>query len=173
MLDRANRAKALATGLLYNVTPINNSGIAGDDFMAMSDDLGNLAKAIGDAGIDPTNIIYVAGPREATIIKCRAPELSNNVLMTLALPAKSIAAFAPAAVFSGYQDVPTIETSNDVHIHMEDTTPLELVHAATPNVVAAPARGMFQTETIAIRVRAWCSWAVAPGGAQIVNSVNW
>jgi hypothetical protein len=158
-------------GLLYNVPPINNSAISGDDYMAMSDDLGNLAKAIGDAGIDPSSIIYVCGPREATIIKCRASELSANVLMTLGLPAKSVAAFAPAAVYSGYQDVPSIETSQDAHIHFEDTTPKEIV--STPGVVASPAKSMFQTETIAIKVRAWCSWAVAPGGVQVVENIGW
>jgi hypothetical protein len=54
---------------------------------------------------------------------------------------------------------------------MEATTPAEIV--SSPGVVAAPARSMFQTETIAIRVRAWLTWAVAPGGAQVVNNVTW
>jgi hypothetical protein len=87
------------------------------------------------------------------------------------LPAKSVAAFAPAAVFSGYQDAPDIETRNQVAIHMEDTTPMEIV--STPGVVASPDVSFFQQELIAIRVRVRCAWAVAPGGAQIVNNVNW
>jgi hypothetical protein len=32
---------------------------------------------------------------------------------------------------------------------------------------------VWQQWIIAIKVRAWCAWAVAPGGAQIVNNVIW
>jgi hypothetical protein len=138
----------------------------------MADDLGNLAAAVGAARIDPSNLIYVAGPREATIIRLRGgAEFSNNVLMTLGLPAKSVAAFAPAAVFSGYQDVPSIETRKETVFQMEDTNPKEIV--SSPGVVAAPDVSFFQMELIAIRVRAWAAWAVAPGGAQVVNNVSW
>jgi hypothetical protein len=157
-------------GLLNGVTPLTASA-ATDTYMAVSDDLANLAAAIGAAGIDPNDIIYVAGPREATIIKLRAEQFADNVLTTLGLPAKSVAAFAPAAVYSGYQDVPTIETRSEVTIHWEDTTPLPIV--SSPGTVAAPARSAFQQELIVIRVKAWCSWAVAKGGVQIVNNVNW
>jgi hypothetical protein len=158
-------------GLLHGATPLTAS-INTDTYMAMADDLGNLAAAVGSARIDPSNLIYVAGPREATIIRLRGgAELANSVLMTLGLPAKSVAAFAPAAVFSGYQGTPDIETRREVAIHMEDTTPKEIV--STPGVVASPDVSFFQQELIAIRVRVRCAWAVASGGAQIVNNVNW
>jgi hypothetical protein len=139
--------------------------------MAMSDDLAALAGAIGAAGIDPNDVIFVAGPAEAIKIKIRAPELSPNVLMTLGLAPKSVAAFAPAAVYSGYQDVPNIETAEQASVHMEDTTPKEIV--SSPGVVATPVKSFFQQNIIAIKVRSWCAWAAAPGGAQVVNSVTW
>jgi hypothetical protein len=165
----ANPADATRpAGLLNGVVPLTSS--TADGYTAMADDLGALAQAIGNANIDPSNIIYVCGPREAKIIQLRGGA-DENVLTTLGLPAKSVAAFAPAAVYSGYQDVPQIETKNEVAIHMEDTAPKELV--TTPGVVAAPQKSFFQTELIAIRVRAWCAWSVAPGGAQIVNNVSW
>jgi hypothetical protein len=155
-------------GLLYGVTAQLPS--PADPYVALADDLGNLAQAIGNARIDPSNIIYVAGPREATVIKMRGGD-NLNVLMTLGLPAKSVAAFAPAAVYSGYQDVPAIETSEDVAIHMEDTAPKDIV--TSPGAVAAPVKSFFQTNCIAIKVRTRAAWAVTPGGAQIVNNVNW
>jgi hypothetical protein len=157
-------------GLLNGVAPLTPSATA-DKYMAMSDDLSALAGAIGAAGIDASDMIYVAGPAEATKIKIRAPDLASNVLTTLGLPAKSVAAFAPAAVFSGYQDVPTVETGREVAIHWEDTTPKEIV--SSPGVVAAPVKSAFQTAVIAIRVRIRAAWAVGQGGAQIVNSVTW
>ena len=95
-------------GLLHNVTPIA-AATAGVD--AMTNDLGNLAGAIGATGIDASNVVYVAGPREAQIIKAKVgAKFNSTVLMTLGLPAKSVAAFAPEGVFSGYQDAPMIET---------------------------------------------------------------
>jgi hypothetical protein len=166
--DTSAASSIRPAGLLNGVAPITAS--TADGYTAMADDLGALAAAVGAAGIDPSEIIYVAGPREAKVIQLRGGA-DETVLVTLGLPAKSVAAFAPAAVYSGYQDVPAIETSPDVHIHMEATTPAEIV--SSPGVVAAPARSMFQTETIAIRVRAWLTWAVAPGGAQVVNNVTW
>jgi hypothetical protein len=167
--DTTASSTARPAGLLYNVTPIGAS-TASDS--AMADDLGNLVQAIGNAGIDPTDAIFVAGPREAMIINTRiGPNFKSQVLVTLGLPAKSVAAFAPAAIYSGYQGLPIIETSDSAAFHYEDTTPKEIV--STPGVVAAPVKSLYQTDTIAIKVRAWCSWAVIPGGAQVVNSVNW
>jgi hypothetical protein len=159
-------------GLLNGVTPVTATSLVSDNFMAMSSDLSNLAQAVGNAGIDPEGLIYVAGPRETTIIRLRgSSEFTNPVLMTLGLPAKSVAAFAPAAVYAGYTGLPVIETAQEAAVHMEDTTPAEIV--STPGVKAAPVQSFFQQEIIGIKVRAWLAWAVAPGGAQVVNSVSW
>jgi hypothetical protein len=159
-------------GLLHSVTPVTAS-TATDLYMAMAEDLAALVSAIGAAGIDPSDVVFIAGPREAALIKIRAAEFSDNVLVTLGLPAKSVAAFAPAAVYSGYQDVPAIEVrkQSSMSLHMEDTSPGEIV--GSPSTVAAPVKSFFQQELIAIRVRAWAAWAVAAGGAQVINSVAW
>jgi hypothetical protein len=115
--------------------------------------------------------VFVAGPREAAMMKGKlGARFDNSILMTLGLPAKSVAAFAPAAVVSGYQDAPSIETSREAVLHMEDTTPLDI---GTAGGVAAPSKSTFQTDLIAIKVRANCAWAVSAGGAQVVNTVNW
>jgi hypothetical protein len=155
-------------GLLHNVTPIG-AATAGVD--AMADDLGNLAGAIGAAGIDASNVVYVAGPREAQIIKAKVGAKFNSpVLMTLGLPAKAVAAFAPEGVFSGYQDAPTIETGKSPAYHFEDTTPLDISASGS---VAAPVKSIFQSGLISIRVRANCAWAAATGAAQVITAVNW
>jgi hypothetical protein len=168
--DAAPADSTRPAGLLNGVVPIAAEPSGGQITLGemMARDLANLAGAIGSAGIDPSNVIFAAGPREALLAQAL---VENDVLMTLGLPAKSVAAFAPAAVYSGYQDVPTIVTSTETAIHMEDTAPAEIV--STPGVVAAPDVSYFQQELIAIRVRAWAAWAVIPGGAQIVEGVNW
>jgi hypothetical protein len=84
-----------------------------------------------------------------------------------------VAAFAPAGVASGYQDAPTIEASREPVVHFEDTTPLDISTPGSPPTVAAPSKSAFQTDIIAIRVRALCAWAVTSGAAQVVANVNW
>lgn len=156
-------------GLLYGVTPVAPAA-AGPD--AMAEDLGALTGAVGAAGIDPTGAVFVCSPREATIIKTKVgPKFDYPVLATLGLPAKTVACFAPAAVASGYQDAPEIETSKTATVHYEDGTPLDII--GLDGTMAAPTKTAFQTELVSIRVRAWAAWAVTPGGAQVINNVNW
>ena len=83
---------------------------------------------------------------------------------------KSVAAFAPAGVASGYQNSPTIETGKETVLYYEDTTPLNISNGGG---VAAPTRSMFQTDVIAIKVRAECAYAAATGAAQVITAVNW
>jgi len=155
-------------GLLHGVTPIAaaTAGVG-----AMTEDLGALTGAIGAAGIDPSGVVFVAGPREAMIIKASVgSKFDHTVLMTLGLPAKSVAAFAPAGVVSGFQDnAPTIETAKEAAYHFSDT-PADISSSGS---VAAPVKSMWQTDIISIRVRANCAWAVATGAAQVITAVNW
>jgi hypothetical protein len=156
-------------GLLNGVTPLT-AAVAGVD--AMADDLGALTGAIGAAGIDASNAVFVCGPREATILKTKAGvQFDFPILVTLGLPAKTIACFAPAGVASGYQDAPTIEVSKEAVLHMEAVAPLPLVD--TTGILGIPQRSMFQTDVVAIKVRANAAWAVVPGAAQLVSAINW
>jgi hypothetical protein len=158
-------------GLLNGVTAIPGSAASGDPIAAMTTDLAALVDAIGQARIDTTGVIFVAGPREVTVLKARlGPHFDNEIFPTLGLPTKSVAAFAPNAIFYGYNGSATIDTSQDTALHYEDTTPADIVSGGTP---AAPTKSLFQTELIAVRVRAWAGWACALGGAQIVTGVNW
>ena len=47
----------------------------------------------------------------------------------------------------------------------------ELVDAS--GTVAAPIYDVFQQAMIAIRLRSYAAWTCVPGGAAIVNAVNW
>jgi len=155
-------------GLLHGVTPIA-AATAGTD--AMAEDLGALTGALGAAGIDASGAVFVAGPRESTILKVKVgPKFDHPVLMTLGLPPKTVACFEPAGVASGFQDAPQIETSKDAAYHFDDA-PTDV--STGPGVAAAPVKSLYQTDLISIKVRANAAWAVASGAAQVVHSVNW
>ena len=91
----------------------------------------------------------------------------KSVLTTLGLPPKSICAFAPSAIASGYSGTPEIETSKDAAVHFEDTAPQDIGGGT------APVKSAFQTNIISIRVRAMLAYAVAPGGAAMITTVQW
>jgi hypothetical protein len=78
---------------------------------------------------------------------------------------------APAAVASGYQDTPQIETSKTATVHLEDVSPVDIV--GPDGAIPLPTKTAFQTDLISIRVRARAACLVTPGGAQVINSVNW
>jgi hypothetical protein len=86
------------------------------------------------------------------------------------LPAKSVAAFAPAGVVSGYSGSPEIETAKDVLVHFEDSAPTDIVAGG---VAATPSKSAFQADIVSVRVRTAAAWAAAPGAAQVVENVNW
>jgi hypothetical protein len=157
------------SGLLHSVSPIAASAAGAS---AMADDLGNLAAAIAAAGIDTSDLVYVCSPREATIIRVEAsPKFDNLVLSSPAMTAKSVAAFAPAAVISGFGDAPQIETSKQATVNFE-TSP-QPIGSGSPGVIASPTHGVFQQALIAIKVRAYAAWTVEPGGVALINNVNW
>ena len=139
---------------------------------ALKTDLSNLVDAISSAGISADGAIFVAGAREALLMKAEpvGPKFNYEVFETLGLPPKTIAAFAPDAVASGYQDAPTIEASSDALLHY-DTAPTDISTAG--NAVAFPARSAYQTDIINIRVRMLAAWACVPGGSAYVTNVSW
>jgi hypothetical protein len=157
-----------AAGLLSGVTPITPAAAGAT---AMAEDLGALAAAVAGANIDTTDLVYVASPRLAIVIKVTAsPKFDNLVLPSLAMPDKSIAAFAPAGVISALGATPAIETTRQALVNFE-TVPGEIV--AGSGAVAKPTYSIFQMGLIAIKVRSDVAWACVPGGAALITSVNW
>jgi hypothetical protein len=155
-------------GLFHGVTPLT-AWAAGPG--AMVEDLGSLAGAIAGANIDPAGIIYVASAREAQVIKAAVgPRFDSPILMSLGMPDKSVAAFAPAAVLSGFGDLPQIETSRQALLNVAN--PAAQIVAAG-GTVAAPSYSVFQMRLIAIKLRIFAAFGCVSGGAQIINSVNW
>jgi hypothetical protein len=56
----------------------------------------------------------------------------------------------------------------------EGTTPLAIGTAGSLNVVAAPTRSLWQTDTIALRMILRASWVMrASGHVQVINDVVW
>ncbi len=71
-------------------------------------------------------------------------------------------------------DAPIFDISNTAVLHMEDTAPDPIGTSGVPNVVAAPARSLFQTDSVAIRMKLPVTWAmVRTGMVDGINAVAW
>jgi hypothetical protein len=162
--DNGIRPAGLLNGV--TVTPAATAGATIAE--TIGKDLSNLIGAIGAAGIDPTDTVFIAGPREASLIQSQT---DNDALMSLGIPAKIVIAIAPAGIASGYQGPPDIQTSKEMTLHREGSTPLPIV--SSPGTVAAPSTSLFQTYLLAVRVRCLAAWCAAPGSVAYVSSVNW
>jgi HK97 family phage major capsid protein len=69
-------------------------------------------------------------------------------------------------------DTPEFDVSEQATIHMEDTTPLEIV-SGTPTT-ADPVRSLWQTASIAVRMLMDVSWKMRRAGmVQWVNGTSW
>ena len=67
---------------------------------------------------------------------------------------------------------PRLELSDQATLHMEDSTPQELV--ASPSTVAAPQRSLFQTDSIALRMVMPLNWVQRRSGTVAwTSSVTW
>jgi len=155
-------------GLLNGVTPI--SATTGGGLAAASADVGKLVGAIADAH-GGLSVMLFANPREAV----RLPMLSSGgltlpVVPTLALAAGSIVAVESSAFASAFTGTPEIDVTTQSEVHM-DTSPQQIGVSGSPT---APVRSLWQTDSLAARVRVNCAWAMrAPGLVQVINSVTW
>jgi HK97 family phage prohead protease len=71
-------------------------------------------------------------------------------------------------------DGPRFEISDQATLHMEDTTPTDISTAGTPAVVAYPAKSMFQTDMLALRLILPINWTLRRTGVVAwVAGVTW
>jgi hypothetical protein len=172
VFDNVAGAGSRPSGLLNGVTPI--AATAGGGVNAMASDIGNLAGALSDAGVDTEAMVLVANPKQATKLRLLAgPAFTYPILGTSAVAAGTVVAISPAGVASGFDGAPRIETSKESTLHY-DTAPAQIGTAGSPAVVAAPTRSAWQTDTFSLKVRTKCSWSlVHPGAVAVVNSATW
>jgi hypothetical protein len=105
-------------GLLHGLTPI--SPATPGELTPIATDLGNLAGAIADAGIEADDLVLVTNPRQAIQLRLLAgPAFTHLVLGTTVVPSRTVIAIAPSAVAVGFSGVPSIKTSKETVLHYE------------------------------------------------------
>ena len=179
--DGAGDAIAPA-GLLNGVTPI--AATVGGGHEAFLADIRKL-RAPFTAANAPGGLMLLMNPAQADNLDLMAgadgtlgwaDRVLNRyqVATSTAIPLGRVIMLRATDFVSATGDTPEFELSNDATVHMEDTSPLQIGAAGTPNVVAAPVRSFFQTGVSGLRMIMDVSWAMRrPGMGQFIESVTW
>jgi HK97 family phage prohead protease/HK97 family phage major capsid protein len=96
------------------------------------------------------------------------------IIQSGTVPAGTVIVIDAADFVSVTGDGPRFEISDQATLHFDDTTPLDISTAGSPNVVAAPVKSMFQTDMLALRMIMPMTWGIRRTGTVAwVAGVTW
>jgi HK97 family phage prohead protease/HK97 family phage major capsid protein len=94
------------------------------------------------------------------------------IIDSATVPAKTMILVDAADFVVAGGEAPRMEISDQATLHMEDTSPAELV--ASPSTVAAPQRSLFQTDSLALRMVLPLNWVQRRSGTIAwTQNVTW
>jgi HK97 family phage prohead protease/HK97 family phage major capsid protein len=106
-------------------------------------------------------------------------EIANGTLNNIPLidsatvPSKTMVLVDAADFVVVGGEAPRMEMSDQATLHMEDTTPLDLV-SGSPGTVASPQRSLFQTDSLALRMIMPLNWVQRRAGTVAwTQAVTW
>jgi hypothetical protein len=174
MLDATAGSTTRPPGLLNGVTA--ESPVSTDTTVkGMADDLSLITSKVANVAALADTII-VASPRQAVKIWAELPLLKIPVYATATLADKVVVAIACSGIaICGSPDAPRIDMNTESVVVMDDSAPAQLGVVGSPNVVAAPARSLFQSDTSCLRLIADLTWQprAASGVISWVQNVAW
>lgn len=182
LLDATAADTARPAGLLNGVAAAA-VGFGGGDYQAVVEDFKALLAPFYTAnGAD--NITIVMHPSQALALAMMpgpdgmfgwaAPLMSRlTIIESTYATAGRLIALRNSDFATALGDAPEFDISEQATVHMEDTTPLEIVSGTGPTT-ADPVRSFFQTATIGVRMLMDVSWTMRRSGmVQWVNQTTW
>lgn len=188
LLDSTAASTTRPAGLKNGVTGL--TATSGGGFAALVGDLKALVGAlITSSGGNLRAPVFLMNPVQALSISMTqnaggdfpfANIMSDGtlqgypVIQSATVAAGNVFLVDAADFFSATGDEPRFSVSDQATLHMEDTAPTAIGTAGTPNVVAAPVRSLWQTDTIGLRMILDINWAMRrTGSVAFVTSVTW
>jgi HK97 family phage major capsid protein/HK97 family phage prohead protease len=184
IIDAVAASTARPAGLLNGVSAVA-TGYGGGDYQAVVADFKTLLGPFVTANA-ADNITVVMNPSQGLALDLMAGPGPSGALgdwfgklrarFTLVestnVPAGRLIALRNSDFATALGDAPEFDVSEQATVHMEDTTPLELVSAA--GTVADPTRSFFQTATIGVRMLMDVSWKMRRTGmVQWIDGTTW
>lgn len=187
LLDATAASTTRPAGLRNGVTV--TTATTGGGFAALVGDITGLVTALITATsgnlrapvwiMNPADVLTIgltqnAGGDFPFAAETQAGNLRGYPIVTSPTVTAGMVFLVDAADFvSVTGDEPMFDVSDQATLHMEDTTPLAIGTAGSPNTVAAPVRSMFQTDSIALRMILPMNWAMRRSSIAWTQSVTW
>jgi HK97 family phage major capsid protein/HK97 family phage prohead protease len=186
LFDATAASTTRPAGLRNGVTV--TTATSGGGFAALVGDIKNLVGVLSAAN-SLRNPVWIMNPAQVLSISMTqnaggdfpfAPEINGGnlrgypIIQSTTMTAGMVLLVDAADFFSATGDEPRFDVSDTATLHLDDTTPLAIGTAGSPNTVAAPVRSLFQTDTIAIRMMLDVNWAMRRTGVIAwTTSVTW
>jgi hypothetical protein len=153
----------------YNIVASTPS-VATDLWQAAFEDVATLINAIGPvAGTGPYFLIGSPGRAVAMNLRFNIdPSVARQVqIFGSTAMGNDLAAIAPAALVAAAAPDPDVESAVATALVMDDTAP------GTPGTTGSAEKSIFQTDSIAIKVRWPVSWALRDPRGYAWMTPNW
>jgi hypothetical protein len=177
MFDAVASDGVRPAGLLNGISGLTPSALTVKSESLQADVQQLIAGAAGVTGVGSiagnAPIIFIASPAQATALRM-LPHFPYEVFASSGLAAaKTVIAIASNALASACDPVPRMNINEQTAVHMNDV-PLPIGTAGSPNVVAAPTRSLWQTDSIGLRMVWEVSWGLrAAAGLAWMTNVLW
>lgn len=182
LLDAVAASNARPAGLLNGVTKVGD-GYAGGDYQAVREDFKALLQPFIDANA-ADNIAVVMNSGQGLNLALMDGPVGNadwfapirdrvSFVESTHATADRLVAIRASDFATATGDAPEFDVSEQATIHMEDTTPLEIVSGTGPTT-ADPVRSLWQTNSVGIRMLMDISWKMRRSGmVQWVDNLTW
>lgn len=182
LLDATASSTARPAGLLNGVSAVA-SGYGGGDHVAVKEDFkALLAPFISANAAD--NITVVMNPAQGLSIAMMDGPANNanwfraiadrvNFVESTYATANRLVALRNSDFYTAVGDAPEFDINETATVHMEDTTPLEIVSGTGPTT-ADPVRSFYQTATVGVRMLMDVSWVMGRTSmVQWIDGTSW
>jgi hypothetical protein len=182
LLDATASSTARPAGLLNGVSAVA-TGSGGGDHVAVKEDFkALLAPFISANAAD--NITVIMNPAQALSIAMMDGPDNNagwfsgissrvNIVESTYATANRLIAIRNSDFYTAVGDAPEFDINETATVHMEDTTPLEIVSGTGPTT-ADPVRSFYQTATVGVRMLMDVSWVMGrPSMVQWIDTTSY
>lgn len=182
LLDNTAISSARPAGLLNGVSAVA-SGYGGGDHTAVKEDFkALLAPFIAANAAD--NITVIMNPAQAlSIAMMDGPDNNSgwfagissrvNIVESTHATNGRLIAIRNSDFYTATGDAPEFDINESATVHMEDTTPLEIVSGTGPTT-ADPVRSFYQTATVGVRMLMDVSWVMGrPSMVQWIDGTSY
>lgn len=182
LLDATASSTARPAGLLYGVSAAA-TGYGGGDYRAVQEDFkALLAPFISANAAD--NITVIMNPAQGLSLALMDGPVGNpdwfqaissrvTIVESTHATANRLIAIRNSDFATATGDAPEFDVSEQATVHMEDTTPLEIVSGTGP-ATADPVRSFYQTATIGVRMLMDIGWTMRRSSmVQWIDTTTW